>query len=105
MKIAPKIKEALEDGELRIVSQIWQLINGAEVVHKKSNGVIYNIGEMSQRLRRIAGDEFISLDQVERAVKGMARRGKIRAYEWHPEIKAGDKTYQLRFPVTHYGKA
>ena len=99
MKIARKIKEVLKDGKTYTFGEIWQLVNGAEISQD-----LLSIGTQSERFRNIAGNQFIGRTQVERSVKGLARRGTIEKSNHHPKIYAGDKTYSLATPITYYRK-
>jgi hypothetical protein len=97
MKIADKIREALKDGEAYTAGQIWQLVNGGTI----SEGLI-SISKQGARLRKIAGDDFIGRDQVERSAKGLAYRGSITKMFYYPKFIAGEKTYRLSTPATLY---
>jgi len=99
MTIADKIREALDDGKAYTSGQLWQRVNGAEVADK-----LMSISDQGARLRKIAGDNFIGRDQVERSAKGLARRCSIRKVNFHPKILAGETTYVLSTPVVMFQK-
>jgi hypothetical protein len=99
MKIAPRVREVLEDGNPYTIGELWQLVNGAKIDKK-----LMSISAQGSRLRKIAGEDFIGHDALERSVRGLVYRGGIKRLAHHPSIFAGEKKYICATPIYYYQK-